>query len=82
MLIYANETLLPVTRALDHLADLLRLLLIRERTDPVTRNDVLENGELGEKSQFANQRVVRDRVGMGGCRDLGQGKRVKAAKET
>lgn len=80
-LVNADETLLPVSGALHHLAHFLRLLLVRQRTDAITGDDVLEDGELGQERKLPDEGIILDWLRMGRGGNLRQGKRVQTSKQ-
>lgn len=70
-LVDANEALLPFARPLDHLAYLFSLLFFGQGTDAVAGYDILEDGQLGEHTQFSDEHIIRDGLRVCGRRYRG-----------
>src|SRR4051812_22744491 len=81
-LVNGDQAVFPLACARDHLAHFFFLFLLCERTDAITRNDILENSQLGKYGQPANHDVAGYWFGMGWCGHCGQGERVQTAEET
>jgi len=62
LLISPNKTLLPFTKPCNNLSDLLRLFLFRERTNPISGDDVFKDSHLGQDGKFSYRWVIRDRL--------------------
>jgi len=62
LLISPDKTLFPFTKPRNDLSDLLRLFLFRERTNPISGDDVFEDSHLGQDGKFSYRWVIRDRL--------------------
>lgn len=63
-LIHEYKALLPFTCLGNHLTDLFGPFLVRQSSYPISRNDVFEHCELREDGQFADCKIILDRLRM------------------